>query len=402
MSYSKPIFDIGAIIRDHKHSVIEAGHLNAHKKKVFTNLGNCRTAALGYHQDKCNNSECGHEQYSYNSCRDRHCPKCNGLKKERWLIDRESDLLPIKYFHVVFTVPEQLNPLFIDHPRDMYNVLFRAAWDTIKQFALDYKHLGAQTGMIAILHTWGQNLVFHPHVHCIVPGGGLTPQNKWKNTKSKGKFLYPVKALSAVFRGKFCDYLMDLHNKGTITLKTTFEPERKYLHPFYKNKWVVYAKLPMHNSKQVLEYLARYTHRVAISNQRIKSLDDNNVYFSWLNYKNAKVDVMHLSYFEFLRRLSMHILPPAFMKIRHYGFLGSSKKKLCLEIIRKIFNACSTESKKGIPWQELFVLLFGHPHDQCPKCKQGTMQRIASFKPAIRGSPNSIKNTKSTQSASIS
>ena len=178
-------------------------------------------AVLGYHHDRCNNPECGHEHYSYNSCRDRHCPKCNGLKKEKWLIDREADLLPVKYFHVVFTVPEQLNHLFMAHPETMYKILFRAAWDTIRQFAGDHKHLGAETGMIAVLHTWGQNLALHPHVHCIVPGGGLTPQNKWKNTKSGGKFLYPVKALSAVFRGKFCDCLMELHDKGEIVLRIT-------------------------------------------------------------------------------------------------------------------------------------------------------------------------------------
>ncbi len=198
-------FEIGTIIREHKQALIESGHLNTHKKKVFTNLSQCRTVALGYHKDKCDNPDCAHEHYSYNSCRDRHCPKCNGLKKERWIIDREADLLPVMYYHVVFTVPDQLNKLFIEHPKIMYNILFKASWDTIKQFAVDHKHLGAQSGMISILHTWGQNLSLHPHVHCIVPGGGLTSSNKWKNTKSNGKFLYPVKALSAVFRGKFCD-----------------------------------------------------------------------------------------------------------------------------------------------------------------------------------------------------
>ncbi len=381
-------FELGDIIREHKQPLIEAGHLNAHKKKVFTNLSQCRTVALGYHQDKCDNPDCAHEHYSYNSCRDRHCPKCNGLKKERWIIDREADLLPVMYFHVVFTIPEQLNTLFIDHPKTIYNLLFRAAWDTIQQFANDHKHLGAQTGMIAILHTWGQNLALHPHVHCIVPGGGLTQANKWKNTKSNGKFLYPVKALSAVFRGKFCDALINLYNKGELVLETPFDPKRKYLHPFYKNKWVVYAKLPMYNAKQVIDYLGRYTHRVAISNQRIKTVDDKEVAFAWLNYKNSKIEVMSLSLFEFLRRFAIHILPPGFMKIRHYGILGASKKKLCLQIIREVLDVNAPVSRKGIPWQDLFILLFGHPHDQCPKCKKGTMRRMASFKPDVRGSPN--------------
>jgi hypothetical protein len=391
MSSKRTSFDVGTIVREHKHKVIEAGHLNAHKKKVFTNIGNCRTKVLGYHQDKCDNLDCGHEQYSYNSCRDRHCPKCNGIKKERWLIDRETDLLPIKYYHVVFTLPEQVNTLFLEKPALMYGILFKSVWDTIKLFAADHKHLGAETGMVSILHTWGQNLAFHPHLHCIVPGGGLTVAKKWKNTRREGKFLYPVKALSAVFRGKFCDYLIDLHNKGEIVLDTPFDPKRKYLHPFYKMNWVVYAKLPMYNSKQVLEYLSRYTHRVAISNHRIKMLDQQNVHFAWINYRNSKSDVMHLSYFEFLRRLSMHILPSGFMKIRHYGILGSCKKRESLEIIREVLNAVAPESKKGIPWQELFIILYGHAHDQCPKCKCGTMRRIASFKPSIRGSPETQK-----------
>ncbi|WP_430931442.1 IS91 family transposase, partial [Saccharicrinis sp. 156] len=358
-------FEVGDIIRKHKHPLIESGYLNAHKKKVFTNLANCRTAILGYHKDKCDNADCLHEQFSYNSCRDRHCPKCNGLKKERWILDREADLLPVKYYHVVFTLPEQVNALFVAHPKSMYKILFRAVSDTVKQFASDHKHLGAQTGMVAILHTWGQNLAFHPHIHCIVPGGGLTPGNKWKNTKSNGKYLYPVKALSGVFRGKFCDYLIELHRKGDITLDVPFDPERKYLHPFYKNKWVVYAKLPMYNAKQVVEYLGRYTHRVAISNHRIKKTDNENVSFSWLNYKTSKVDIMHLSYLEFLRRFSMHVLPSGFMKIRHYGILSSSKKKECLEIIREALQVTAPGSKKGIAWQELFIMLFGHPHDQC-------------------------------------
>jgi site-specific recombinase XerD len=187
-------------------------------------------------------------------------------------------------------------------------------------------------------------------------------------------------------RGKFCDSLIDLYNKGTIVLQTPFEPERKYLHPFYKYKWVVYAKLPMYNAKQVLDYLGRYTHRVAISNQRIKKVDKNNVYFSWLNYRNSKVDIMHLSPFEFIRRFSMHILPSGFMKIRHYGIFSSCKKKQYLAIIREYLNAVAPESKKGMPWQELFIILFDRPHDQCPKCKKGTMRRIASFKPCIRRS----------------
>ena len=264
----------------------------------------------------------------------------------------------------------------------MYGILFKSVWDTIKQFAADHKHLGAETGMISILHTWGQNLAFHPHLHCIVPGGGLTPGNKWKTTKSNGKFLYPVKALSAVFRGKFCDYLIELHNKGDIVLDTTFDPLRKYLHPFYKNKWVVYAKLPMYNSKQVLEYLSRYTHRVAISNHRIKCLDDKRVHFSWLNYRNAKVDVMQLTYFEFLQKVSYAHASCRVYENKTLWYFGFLQKESLFRDHQGNFKCnCPGIQEKGFPWQELFVMLFGQPHDLCPKCKCGTMRRIASFKP---------------------
>ncbi len=387
MRYSKPQFETGDIIRNHRKLVENTGHLNAHKKKIFTNLAKCRTETLGYHRDVCNNADCKHEHFSYNSCRDRHCPKCNGLKREKWLSDRKEDLLPVKYFHTVFTVPEQVNDLFIQHPAVMYNVLFSTVWQTIKQFGADYKHLGAKTGMTSILHTWGQNLAFHPHIHCIIPGGGLTNKGEWKNTRGDGKFLYPVKALSKVFRGKFTDALIELHKKKVIKMEQTFDPKRKFLHPFYKNKWIVYAKLPMYNSEQVIEYIGRYSHRIAISNHRIKSVENQKVSFSWFNYKTSIAGEMQLSIHEFLRRFSMHILPPGFMKIRHFGIFSSSNKKNTLLEIRKLFNIPQPISIKGIHWTEFFLLNYGHQPNLCPKCKKGKMMRVQSFSPKIRGSP---------------
>ncbi len=387
MNYSKPQFEVGNIIRDHRQLVEDAGYLNAHKKRVFTNLSNCRTEKLGYHKDICDNTDCQHQHYSYNSCRDRHCPKCNGMKREKWISDREEDLLPVRYFHTVFTLPQQLNDLFVLHPVKLHNLLFSSVWETIRDFGFDYKHLGAQTGMTCILHTWGQNIAFHPHVHCIIPGGGLSNNGTWKSTKRDGKFLYPIKALSNVFRGKFCDGLIALHQKGSIKLEQSFDPKRKYLHPFYKNKWIVFAKLPMFNSKQVLQYIGRYTHRIAISNHRIKSFDDGEITFSWLDYRTSKIGDMKLSTQEFLRRFSMHILPPGFMKIRHYGILSSRNKKEALKAIRDFFNVVKPLSKKGILWKELFELKIGYSADLCPKCKIGTMRRVQSFMPKIRGSP---------------
>jgi len=391
MTYSKPTCEVADIIRSHRSGIEKAGRLNAHKKKVFTNLSQCRTQALGYHKDKCDNDDCDNKHFSYNSCRDRHCPKCNGLKREKWIIHRKEDLLPVKYFHTVFTVPHQVNYLFINHPVIMYNLLFKTVWDTIKQFAADHKHLGAKTGMTCILHSWGQNLFFHNHIHCIIPGGGITSSEKWKNTRNEGKYLFPVKALSKVFRGKFTDDLIKLDKKGLISLKEKFDEKRKYLHPFYNERWVVFAKKPMFNPNQVVNYIGRYTHRIAISNHRIKSFKDGKVIFSMFDYRTSKTRDIELTAGEFLKRFSMHILPPGFMKIRHYGIMSSRGKKRSLEIARSYLKATAPVSVKGKPWQELFLLIYGHEHDLCPKCKNGRMKRVASYLPKCRGSPALIK-----------
>jgi len=236
MSYTKPKFEVAGIIRQHRSKLESAGKLSTHQKKVFTNLSQCRTETLGYHKDKCDNPKCSHTHISYNSCRDRHCPKCNGLKREKWVRSREEDLLPVKYFHVVFTLPEELNSLFIEHTEKLNNLLFSSAWETIKTFGLDHKHLGAKMGMTCILHSWGQNLALHPHIHCIIPAGGITKNGKWKNTHQQGKYLFPVKALSKVFRGIFSDGIIALEKKKEIQMQCKFIPDKKYLHPFYKTK----------------------------------------------------------------------------------------------------------------------------------------------------------------------
>jgi hypothetical protein len=387
MSYTKPQYEVAEIIREHRSTLEGKGKLSAHQKKVFTHLSQCRTEVLGYHKDKCDNPTCGHTHISYNSCRDRHCPKCNGIKREKWVRMREEDLLPVKYYHVVFTVPEQLNSLFIDESVKLDNLLFTSAWETIKKFGLDHKHLGAKMGMTSILHTWGQNLAFHPHIHCIIPAGGITKNGKWRNTHQEGKYLFPVKALSKVFRGIFTDGLIALDKKRDIDLECQFDPKKKYLHPYYKNKWVVYAKLPMHNAMQVVNYIGRYSHRIAISNHRIKNVSDGQVNFSWFDYRTSKPDVMVLSAEEFLRRFSTHILPSGFMKIRHYGILSSRNKSEALACARGVLGVEPPISVKGIPWEELFAQVFGHKAFACPVCNIGTM-RVVESKPAkTRGSP---------------
>lgn len=395
MTYSKPEFEVAEVIRGYR-SLLEAdGKLSAHQKKVFTNLSQCRTDVLGYHKDKCDNPDCGHIHVSYNSCRDRHCPKCNGIKREKWVSMREQDLLPVKYFHVVFTVPDKLTSLFLKYPDKMDKLLFASSWEAIKKFGLDHKHLGAKMGMIAILHTWGQNLAFHPHIHCIVPAGGMTRNGKWRNTRQEGKYLFPVKALSKVFRGIFTDGLIALDKKEEIHLECKFNPKKKYLHPYYEKEWVVYAKLPMLGPMQVVNYIGRYTHRIAISNHRIKTIKENRVHFSWLDYRTSKTGIMSLAAEDFLQRFSLHVLPAGFMKIRHYGILSSRNKSAALACARKFLGAEPPVSKKGLSWQELFKEIYGREALSCPVCKKGRMVVIEAKSPRAidraRGSPVKIR-----------
>jgi hypothetical protein len=389
MSYTRPAFEVAHIIGRYRHSLESRGKLNAQHKKVFTNLQKCRTAALGYHKDKCDNPNCGYEHISFNSCRDRHCPKCNGIRREKWVRLRLEDLLPVKYYHVVFTVPDRLNALFLAQPVIMYNLLFECAWKTIQKFAADHKHLGAKTGMVAVLHSWGQNLALHPHIHCLIPAGGITQNNKWRNTKGDGKFLFPVKALAKVFRGKLTDGLIKLHNQEKIQLEHPFVKDKKYLHPLYKKKWVVFAKLPMHNAEQVVRYIGRYSHRVAISNHRIKSVENHRVKFSALNYRTSKSVMVDLTAVEFLQRFSLHILPPGFMKIRHFGILSSRNKADALDCARKTLlvvkpTASHTRKYSTLEW---IKVLYGKNLILCPKCKTGTMVMVAVVYPGCRGSP---------------
>lgn len=388
--YTRPAFEVAQIIGSYRHRLEDKGKLTPRQKKVFTSLVNCRTAALGYHKDKCDNPDCGSEHISFNSCRDRHCPKCNGLRREKWVRMRSQDLLPVKYYHVVFTVPDSLNQMFLDYQVLMYNLLFDIAWQTIAQFGADHKHLGAKMGMVAVLHSWGQNLSFHPHVHCLVPAGGITANGKWRNTHSNGKYLFPVKALGKVFRGMFTDALIKLHESGKIQLETPFITGKKYLHPCYKKKWVVYAKLPMHNAQQVVDYIGRYTHRIAISNHRIKSVEGHRVKFSAMDYRTSRVVMVDLEAEEFLRRFSLHILPAGFMKIRHYGILSSRSKSKALSCARGLLNVKIPGELKNSSFSvyEWMIKLYGNNVRICPKCKTGIMKSIFVTYPRTRGSPH--------------
>lgn len=326
----RPIFEVADVLRAGL-----AGHEARHplsevQRKASNAILNCRTAALGGHLEAC--TACGTVSVSYNSCRHRACPKCQWAAQVRWVQKRMGELLNTTYFHIVFTVPHTLNPLFLSNDVRLYNLLMRCAWETLDQLARQPQWLGAQTGMLAVLHTWGQKLDFHPHVHCVVPGGGVLPDGTWKPAK-KG-FFVPVRVMSALFRGKFLAALKqmrqtgDLEYHGSAASLADDSAFKSLLQGLYKTGWVAYAKAPMGGPAQVLKYLGRYTHRIAISNRRILGIADGKVTFSYKDRQDKDRDkVLTLSAEEFVRRFLLHVLPAGFHKIRHYGLLAARNRK---------------------------------------------------------------------------
>ena len=339
--------------------------LHAGQLKTLRAIAHCRTAALGGHVDACD--ACGNISVSYNSCRNRHCPKCQGHKREEWIQKREQDLLPCTYYHVVFTLPHELNPLAQRHTKIVYDSLFHAAWQTLQQFGLKE---GIQLGAIGVLHTWGQNLSLHPHLHCIVPGGGVDAHGKWRRKVKSNKYLFAVKALSKVFRAKFVELL---RNQKIL--------EREISDALFQKEWVVYAKMPFGGPKQVIEYLGRYTHKVAISNHRITAISDHEVSFDYKDYaRGSEKKVMTLSHLEFTRRFALHILPHRFVRIRHFGILSSAWKRGKLQELQFQTNIVLADKPLG-------TLLR-----KCPCCKIGNLITIEIF--GIRGPPASLLTAK--------
>lgn len=336
--------------------------LNTWQIRTLDAIRRCRTASLGGHVDACD--ECGNIQISYNSCRNRHCPKCQGEKRAAWIEAREAELLPTTYFHVVFTLPCELNKLALCKPKIVYDSLFSAAWNTVLAFSEDKKYLAAQPGMVAILHTWGQNLSLHPHLHCIIPGGGVNKNGIWKSSRTKGKFLFPVKAMSKVYRAKYTEELRKRMGKEAFNYGLLFRKD-----------WVIYAKRPFGSPKSVIEYLGRYTHKIAISNQRIKSIDHQNVTFQYKDYKTgAQKKAMTLTHEEFIRRFAMHILPKSFVRIRHFGILSSTWKRHKLGDLQRLL--WKTPPIKPPKKQKIQI---------CPCCKTGKLLTILHF--GTRGPP---------------
>jgi hypothetical protein len=340
----------------------------------------CRTAELGGHLDQCDH--CGAFRISYNSCRNRHCPKCQCLEKERWLEAREKDLLPTAYFHVVFTLPEGLRPLALRNQKVIYNLLFKTVSETLSELARDLKHLGAEIGFMAILHTWSQTLIDHPHLHCLVTGGGLSLDGK-KWICPKKDFLIPVKVLSSLFRGKFLDGLKREYEAERLKFPRQIEELKeassfkRFLTNLYRQEWVVYCKSPLKNPEKVMDYLGRYTHRVALSNDRLVNLEGNHVTFRWRDSADHnKIKLLTLEALEFIRRFLLHVLPDQFVKIRYYGIMSHRSRKTKLSRCKKLLGMTASGETEEIPketWQDLLTRITGIDPTICPHCGRGRM-----------------------------
>ena len=363
---------IQSIFNDNSNTFTLNKTLPTNKLKAISAIKSCRTASLGAHVDEC--TSCGHKKISYNSCRNRHCPQCQNLKKEQWINSRQSELINTQYFHVVFTVPNSLNQIIYNNQKILYNLLFKCVAETLSQLASDKKYLGAQIGITSVLHTWGQNLMFHPHIHCIVPGGGLSPSGL-TFIHSKKKFFIPVKVLSRKFRGKFLSLLKELFKQGEICIPNgiDFIELVKKLHLI---DWVTYCKPPFKSTHHVINYLSRYTHKVAISNNRIVNYSNQTVSFSWKDYRNKnKQKLMKLSSSEFMRRFLLHILPEKFVKIRYFGILGTRNRNTKLLKCQKL-TGVNLSNIQRLSKQQLIKNIFGENVFNCSKCGSELISRF--------------------------
>jgi len=357
--------------------------LSRDQQRVVRNLLACRTAALGGHVDACDS--CGQRTLSYNSCRDRHCPKCQGSATAEWLDQQRTSLLPVPYTHVVFTLPHTLAPLALQNPRVLYDLLFRAAAETLLEVAADPRHLGARIGFLALLHTWGQTLLHHPHVHCLVPAGGLAlERSRWVPCR-RGFFL-PVRVLSRVFRGKFLALARAAYEAGRLRfhgrlaeLNENPQAFHRLLAQSRRHDWSVYAKPPFGGPEQALKYLARYTHRIAIANHRLLAVDRQSVTFSWKDYAHAnQLRTLTLDPDEFMRRFLLHVLPTHFVRIRAYGFLANRQRSSALELCRSLLAAAPLDRQPPPPpaATDSGGTSDREPTRRCPHCHTGTLHRL--------------------------
>ena len=375
----RPKFELADAIRLFGTGLAARGSLTLLQQRVLGKIANCRTAALGGHEEACDT--CGTIRYSYNSCGDRHCPKCQAAKQAFWIDDLMQRTLPVKHYHIIFTVPHQLNGLCLHNQGLYYNLLFAAVWHTLRSFG--YTHYGVESGAVAVLHTWGQNLSLHPHIHCIVPSAGYTLDGRWKNIGPSGDFLYPVSQLSNTFKGKFLDSLKRaLRKRSELPL---FDPK---LQQVYKTRWVVHCEPALASAEHVIRYLGQYTHRVAITNQRILNIAGDMVTFMAKDYRDRAIKKpVTLNGVGFLRRFTLHILPARFVKIRYFGIYNHTfKRKQELQFVPDtkpdidilIKNKESPETRL-----QRFERLTGYNPCQCPVCKKGRMVVLREL-PRIR------------------
>jgi hypothetical protein len=359
--------------------------LSTAQRRVMTSIELCRTAALGGHLERCD--QCGHERNCFNSCRDRHCPKCQSLARAQWIEDRQAELLDCPYYHVVFTLPEEIAAIAYQNKKVVYGILFRTTAETLTTIAADPEHLGAEIGFFAVLHSWGQNLQFHPHLHCVVPGGGLSPDGqRWISCRPN--FFLPVRVLSHLFRRLFLESLQKAFDSGKLQFFGRLEPlcERlifaRHLAELKEHEWVVYAKRPFAGPQQVLDYVGRYTHRVAISNNRLLDIENDQVCFHWKDYRTGgQVKAMTLSADEFIRRFLLHVLPNGFQRIRYYGLLGNRFRQEKLDHCRSLLGMHMPDQHPGMPtaqdYRDRCEALMGSSLRQCPQCQRGRMVLIA-------------------------
>jgi hypothetical protein len=392
----RPKLEVADVFRRYGEAYRQQHALSRGQRRVMSALELCRTAALGGHLEQCDS--CGHQRPVYNSCRNRHCPKCQSLARAQWLEHRQAELLPVEYFHVVFTVPEEMAALAYQNQAVVFDLLFRATAETLLKIAADPKHLGAKIGFLAVLHTWGQNLLFHPHLHCVVPGGGLAPDGQRWIACRPGFFL-PVRVLSRLFRRLFLQHLQAAFDHGKLQFFSSLERLRdpkafaSYLAPLRQTEWVVYAKAPFGGAPQVLRYLGCYTHRVAISNHRLLNIDQGKVTFRWKDYRHHdRQKTMTLEADEFMRRFLLHVLPQGFQRIRHYGFLSHRYRQAQLALCRQLLGMALTLATLAAPqaeldYRDLYEKLTGQSLRQCPVCQRGHMVAIAVLPASGRAPP---------------
>ena len=389
----RPKLEVADIFRRYGEAYRQkhAASLPRSHRRVMHAIEVCRTAALGGNLERCD--QCGHERISYNSCSNRHCPKCQSLARAKWIQKRQSELLNVEYFHVVFTVPEEIAAIALQNKAVVYAILFRATAETLQTIAADKKHLGAEIGFFAVLHTWGQSLIHHPHLHCVVPGGGLSSdRQRWISCR-RGFFL-PVRVLSRRFRRLFLRYLQQASDSGKLSflasLQHLADPQQfqSYLQPARKAEWVVYAKAPFAGPDQVLDYVGRYTHRVAISNHRLQDMENDHVRFLWKDYRDSRQKTMDLTAEEFIRRFLLHVLPEAFQRIRYYGFLGNRHRRSKLALCRQLLEMPSPDPETAatetvVDYQDRLEQLTASSLRQCPLCRSGRMLHVALLAPSV-------------------